>query len=84
MVKGLGIKDFRESTGVLGSAESLTSPRGIADLITNLVPEPVLRYANKSAFNADPQTKFLIELLRAGTARGPQEIFQEVRNQNAP
>ena len=82
MVKGLGIKDFKEGAPILEA--NLTTPGGIAQAITGITPEWMLKGLNYSAANADPAVKALLELLRAGTARGPQEYLPEVRNQNAP
>jgi hypothetical protein len=78
VTKGFGIQDFREATPLLDA--NLTSPRGYIDLLNAVVPSRAL---NWSAVNAPPQIKSIVELLRAGTARGPQEIFEELRRQNA-
>jgi hypothetical protein len=79
VTKGLGIADFHETP--LPLDVNLVNPKSIIDAAVGLAPEWLTKYANKSVANADPGTKKLLELLRAGIARGPGEVIDESRGQ---
>ena len=76
MIHSLGIRDFGEE--VLRGLD-VTKPMSMIGSAASILPDPLLRYLNKSISNSDPGAKLLAEMLRAGAARGPNELLEETR-----
>lgn len=79
VTRGLGIKDFHENPQLLDL--NITNPKSIIDAAVGLAPEWLTKLGNRSAANSSPEMKKLLELLRAGVARGPGEVIDESRGQ---